>query len=402
VQGITIETALSYRYGLLSVNEHHDIPSTLKVKYNWLGKSGKLQTVLGHWTETVPSDRVKNLQIYLAYLDVDIGMKPKPLIPHFLSDTAPGNAVGFPYLLQQAFTVKPGVIGEEMWYHVHPRVQPSRDVDYIIVLNDALTVNQMARQINLVRSTYEIASYLLAMGVAFKTLRRQHVPRHLMWPSPPVPMFNAEIPLGLGVRYASKDKLSVDDYRHYLAEQDQVIRSYDGRAAFLSGGIVWRLAIDAMDKRDRAADGPGIYPTMKNCVLFDKSIYVDDVLTKHQEAVICGVYRLLASKYYIDYISSFTILNMSTVHIANPDAHVSFMSWWPSASTWRDSGMNVGYWTSSNEKWFRDRRDKILRGEEQPKTASQWRSTIRHHKVDMSRILASARELAASALPWIQ
>jgi hypothetical protein len=63
--------------------------------------------------------------------------------------------------------------------------------------------------------------------------------------------------------------------------------------------------------------------------------------------------------------------------------------------------MNVGYWTSSNEKWFRDRRDKILRGEEQPKTASQWRSAIRHHKVDMSRILASARELAASALPRV-
>jgi hypothetical protein len=136
----------------------------------------------------------------------------RPPIPPFLSDTAPGNASSFPYLLQQALTVEPGLIGKEMWYHVHPRVQPSRDVDYIIVLNDALTVNQMARQMNSVQSTYEIALHLLAMGVAFKTLRHQHVPRHLMWPSPPVPMFNAEIPLGLGVRYASNDKLSVDDY----------------------------------------------------------------------------------------------------------------------------------------------------------------------------------------------
>jgi hypothetical protein len=394
-----IETALTYRYGLLPMDGHDDIPSTLKVKYDWLGKPGKLQTVLGHWTETMPSNHVKNLQIYLAYLDFDTKMKPGPRIPHFLSDTVPGNPFGFPYLLQQTLTVKTGVIGEEVWYHVHPRVQPPKDVDYIIVLNDALTVNQIVRQMNPVRSTYEIASYLLAIGVAFKTLRRQHIPRHLMWPSPPVPMFNAKIPLGLGVRYSSNDKLSVEDYRRYLAERDQAIRSYDGRAAFLSGGIVWRLAIDAMDERDRVVDGPGIYPTMKNCVLFDKLTYVDDVLTEHQEAVICGIYRLLASKYYLGYIFFFTILNMNIADIANPDAQVSFLSWWPSASTWRDSGMNVGYWTSSNEKWFRDRRDKILRGEEQPKTASQWRSAIRHHKADTSRILSSAHELAVSALP---
>jgi hypothetical protein len=63
--------------------------------------------------------------------------------------------------------------------------------------------------------------------------------------------------------------------------------------------------------------------------------------------------------------------------------------------------MNVGYWTASNEKWFRDRRDKLLRGEEQPRTASEWRSTMRHHKADMNRVLTSARELAAAALPQI-
>jgi hypothetical protein len=60
--------------------------------------------------------------------------------------------------------------------------------------------------------------------------------------------------------------------------------------------------------------------------------------------------------------------------------------------------MNVGYWKASNEKWFRNRRDKLLRGEEQPRTASEWRSTMRHHKANMNRVLTSPRELAASAL----
>jgi hypothetical protein len=71
-----------------------------------------------------------------------------------------------------------------------------------------------------------------------------------MWPSPPVSMFNAQISLGLSVRYSTNDKFSLDDYRRYLADRDQVIRIYDGRAAFLSGGIVWRLAIDALGEQD--------------------------------------------------------------------------------------------------------------------------------------------------------
>jgi hypothetical protein len=308
VQGLNIETALRCRYGLLSVEVHHDVPSILKVKYDWLGKPAKLQTVLGHWSETVPSNRVRDLHIYLAYLDLDLKTIPRLLIPPSLSDTIPSNPVGFPYLLQHDLTVRPGVIGEDTWYHVFPRVQPSRDVDYIVVVNDSLTVNQIVRQSTMFRTTYDIASYLVAFGVAFKTLLRQHVPRHLMWPSPPVPMFNAQIPLGLGVRYASDVKLSLEDYRRYLAERDQVIRSYDGRAAFLSGGIVWRLAIDALGERDRAVDGPGYYPTMKNYVVFDKSSYIDDVLTDHQEAIICGIYRILPCERYFINTSSYQYL----------------------------------------------------------------------------------------------
>jgi hypothetical protein len=100
-------------------------------------------------------------------------------------------------------------------------------------------------------------------------------------------------------------------------------------------------------------------------------------------------------------LSRLSILNWSLAGLANPDALPSFLSWWPSATTWRDCGMNVGYWTSSNEKWFRDRRDKLLRGEEKPRTAFEWWSTMRHHKADMNRIITSARELAASALPQI-
>jgi hypothetical protein len=62
-------------------------------------------------------------------------------------------------------------------------------------------------------------------------------------------------------------------------------------------------------EKDRAADGPGNYPTMKNYVVFDKSSYVDDVLTDHQEAIICGIYRLLPCELYVINIITFQYLD---------------------------------------------------------------------------------------------
>jgi hypothetical protein len=43
-------------------------------------------------------------------------------------------------------------------------------------------------------------------------------------------------------------------------------------------------------------DGPRQFPTMKNHVTFGERGYVDDVLTEHQEDIICGVYRLIPYK----------------------------------------------------------------------------------------------------------
>ncbi|KAI0683930.1 hypothetical protein BC835DRAFT_1294597, partial [Cytidiella melzeri] len=49
--------------------------------------------------------------------------------------------------------------------------------------------------------------------------------------------------------------------------------------------------------------------------------YVDDALSRHQEDVICGVYR---------------------VKPEGPDCTV-FQSWWPTSATWSQSGMTLDY-----------------------------------------------------------
>jgi hypothetical protein len=48
---------------------------------------------------------------------------------------------------------------------------------------------------------------------------------------------------------------------------------------------------------------------MKNHVVFDKSSYVDDVLTDHQEAIICGIYRLSPCELYLINVITFQYLD---------------------------------------------------------------------------------------------
>ena len=189
-------------------------------------------------------------------------------------------------------TVQPdGVPSYKIWYLVHPAVPAQRDVDYQILVNDPLTVNQILR-VGLGSSTYQIASFLIERGLPFKTIRRYSGPPSLMWPAPPMPMFTSRTPLGLGVRHNTKEPFTVADYEKYIEQRDQVLFGYFGRAAYLAGGIVWRLAMDAMTDQALTLHGPIDMPTRQNYLEFKGRGYVSDVLTEHAEDVICGVYRV--------------------------------------------------------------------------------------------------------------
>ena len=80
------------------------------------------------------------------------------------------------------------------------------------------------------------------------------------------------------------------------------------------------------------------------------------------------------------------------------ETRAKYMSWWPPASAWSGSGHDVGYWTPSNEAWFQDRLAKILAGTEQPKTALEWKSALRHVIKHTEIMLSESRKLAASVI----
>jgi hypothetical protein len=302
LQPTTLETAIWIRYGILTSNINHEIPTELKKRYEWLCKPGKVQTVLGHYAENVQPEKLEAIRVYLAYIGFE-GHKNslRAAMPMSMADTINPSHSGSPYNLKRHIAIIPGKVEGEMWYKLIPLSKPLRDVEYTIILKDALAVNQMLRE-GTARSTYDLAVYFISRGIAFKTAQCYNGTRHMMWPSPPMPMFTTQIALGLGTRESNQGKLTLDDYREYEARREAVIRGYDGRAAFLAGGIVWRIAFDSVGDPEKAINGPGEYPTMKNHLLFENEGYIDDVLTDHQEAVICGVYRILPSKCQLELI----------------------------------------------------------------------------------------------------
>jgi hypothetical protein len=54
------------------------------------------------------------------------------------------------------------------------------------------------------------------------------------------------------------------------------------------------------------------------------------------------------------------------------------LSWWPKASTWRNCGLNVGYWSEDCEAFYQRRLEEIRNGTAQLLTASQWRDRLRY------------------------
>ena len=55
-------------------------------------------------------------------------------------------------------------------------------------------------------------------------------------------------------------------------------------------------------------------------------------------------------------------------------------------TVWRESGMDVGYWTSGNEAWFVKRFEDIMYNNAQPVTASRWKERLKYNVRDTRKM----------------
>jgi hypothetical protein len=74
------------------------------------------------------------------------------------------------------------------------------------------------------------------------------------------------------------------------------------------------------------------------------------------------------------------ILFSFQVVIINPifPGKLKRVSWFPPQNIWNFCGLNVDQWTEDCEIFFRGLVDKIHSGKSQPRSSSEWRTTIRN------------------------
>ncbi|KAI0702506.1 hypothetical protein BC835DRAFT_1303425 [Cytidiella melzeri] len=177
------------------------------------------------------------------------------------------------------------------------------------------------------------------------------------------------------------DSLQIADYEDYLEYREEVIKSVQGRAALLRGGLLWRLAHDAYADNSAVYNGPSGFQSRSNHRGLDGLDYVNNELLPHQEDVICRVYRVMLE------------------HPENGPSGTAYQMWWPTVTTWSQSGVDLDYWSARNEQFFVNNCKAILDGKVLPKTAQEWRRTLAHRKAAKMNMLTNIGELSGRALP---
>jgi hypothetical protein len=211
-----------------------------------------------------------------------------------------------------------------------------------------------------------IVAFFLDYGVPFNTLAPL--------PQNPMPYKPHEIQLGWRNTNYEPDQ---NEYAAYEATRDTFLKSPRGRAALLTGGIVWRLSIATLHEDDILA-GPSSYAAAYGVQHYSHQGWsCDDKLTSDELDLICGVYRVFTQP---------------------SGDQVSDKSWWPKHSAWMKSGLNWGIWTAKDENWFMRRLKLIREGKATVLSSTKWNSGVIKFEKHTSKCVATNESKAAEAL----
>lgn len=220
---------------------------------------------------------------------------------------------------------------------------------WILAVHNRRDVYKVCRAI----ANYNVPDFLIQHGIPFRTLVR--LKNTFGTHKPPIS------PL---ISFRPADyKFSARDYQAYVENRTNVLSRPHSRAALLRGGIVWRLAKEHLSL-DAALHGPSsaVILNRTGFIFGDKddawSLWDDDLVGDEAD-LICGLHKC-----YTGY-----------------GVQVAYKSWWPLPYTWDAAGVNMGFWSGDNERWYQQRLRKILDGKAEPLGAEQWRNKLRGYPV---------------------
>jgi hypothetical protein len=225
--------------------------------------------------------RYRHLASFFAYLD---SVRHISEIPMELLDLRQEGAE-VSHQSHWAITVSRQCLNGKVFYLLRPKAFSSEKFPLHILLPSAATTLQVIRM-GWGPDPQEIIYHLLQHGVEFRVCIRDSV---RIEPQLPLP----DRYTGLGYRRTGY-KPTVVDYGVYGMLRERFLQSPRGRAALFAGGIVGRLAREAVDDV-LASLGPSYEVFSEGVRLWDgtsPTAYWDDALTDQEIDLICGVYEV--------------------------------------------------------------------------------------------------------------
>jgi hypothetical protein len=210
---------------------------------------------------------------------------------------------------------------------------------------------------------HAIATAFLDLGIPFHTVVER------MKEDAPVPPYRYR-PRGLDARLKGF-KPSESDYLAYIQSRDEVFKSPRARILRLRGGIIGRLALEAVPNVV-VLDGPSFCDEVIGHT--DNTVFVDDFITENDVDIVSGVYR---------------------VAVTDGGGASSDFSWWPKHGTWTRSGLFMDQWTPDAESFYFHRVQSLQKKNWRLKTATTWKETLKYDRLQMQPLYAGSELLAA-------
>ncbi len=267
-----------------------------------------------------------------------------------------------------AVIIRKKVLNGRLWYILSNRQTDAPPVFTILLASAASVVEILRREWG--PRLIDIAEKLIQRGIPFHAALQDS--QHHLQRSSLQPCYGL-----LGYRPANyePDRL---EFATYQALCRNFLTSQRGRAALLAGGILGRIAKDFISN-DEVYPGPShdVFKTGLSFVADGEAAptFWDDALTDDEINLLCGVYKV------------------DTGRGKGDESQLSLISWFPKPVAWEASGLNIGFWSSDCESWYRGRLKEINSRNPVLRTTNQWRHSIRFLR--RSQKVAEANERLA-------
>lgn len=266
-----------------------------------------------------------------------------------------------------------------------------RDEPWELLVESSITAAQILR-CSWGLTILDVLDELVNRGIPFKMLLAAKFQRYS--PFAPHPALLLPVLNGIGEREPGF-KASATEYSAYEDLRKAFLLRYPHcQSAFTRGGILWRLCYDDLSQ-SQLDHGPCGLPPNQRQVSCNGLEYYEDYLTPDEEDLVVGVYKVRNCEYIMCHVYR---CDLTPSAVTTGAASYQDYSWWPKQSTWEASGLNVGYWSSGAEDWYKRRLHAIRNNVQPPYNASKWASNLKFLKGDLAKITHTLEDLTSSRL----